>query len=76
MVPNPARTLVRLSTDTEQYLTEIRVFNSQGVLVLNQTIAPTTSYELDIRSLQPGIYIIQAMDEDRGRHHARLACVR
>jgi hypothetical protein len=76
LVPNPAQTFVRVSTEGENLMTEIRVYNTQGVLVLNRTISPTYKYDLEINDLAPGVYIVQALDESLVRHHARLACVR
>ncbi|MBP6184939.1 MAG: T9SS type A sorting domain-containing protein [Saprospiraceae bacterium] len=55
---------------------EIRVLNTQGVMVLTVSVSPTEEYVLDIQSLQPGLYIVEALDSQQGIHHARLACVR
>jgi hypothetical protein len=76
LTPNPARQSVRIQTAKGKLMKEIRVLNTQGVMVLTVSVSPTEEYVLDIQSLQPGLYIVEALDSQQGIHHARLACVR
>lgn len=76
LVPNPANTMVRLSLLDDIQMKEIKVFNSHGLLVIYKNIASTSQYDLDIRTLPAGIYIVQAMDAAHKSYHARLSCIR
>lgn len=56
--PNPTVDLLRLQISTGNQLSGIRVFNLSGAMVLDQ---PGGSDQLDVRSLTPGVYVVEVI---------------
>ncbi len=62
--PNPAKESIRISSQYKMK-TDLKVFNSLGSLVIQKNnIDLTSSYQLDISRLTPGIYYFKILTED------------
>jgi hypothetical protein len=64
--PNPANDFLTIKTEnSKMQLNEIRVFDAQGKMVMNQIVnAGEASVVLDISSLANGIYFVQGIAEN------------
>jgi len=62
--PNPSNGLFTLTSDAMVGETEIQVYSIDGKMVFNQIkdITPKSSYEIDLRSLNAGVYILKTFD--------------
>jgi len=67
--PNPAQQWVSIAFETEQNFT-VRIMNTNGQLVLEQTATQTV--QLDLGHLSGGLYIISLENEAGNVHHSKL----
>lgn len=58
MYPNPSIGLLTIETSTQNYPTEVQIFNVHGQLLIQQATNQTNINNLDIRSLAKGMYYV------------------
>ncbi|PBQ33443.1 hypothetical protein CNR22_17215 [Sphingobacteriaceae bacterium] len=63
--PNPAQETLNIQFKTSKAQTELRIYNSMGLTVLNETIGASENTKLDISSLPPGYYTLRLLDNNR-----------
>ncbi len=60
--PNPANAYIRVEgTGLENKAYPLKVYNTNGQLVLNRRFFPGT--QIDVRALKPGLYLLEVADE-------------
>lgn len=63
--PNPARDFLMIDTK-ERKIQEIFLFSAQGATVVQKNIEasdPSRTFEIDVRNMAPGIYILKVVSE-------------
>ncbi|KAF0130189.1 MAG: hypothetical protein FD155_1975 [Bacteroidetes bacterium] len=55
--PNPAVTFVQIKTTDN--IREVKVLDQNGKTIIDNVVGDVNNYQLDIRSLNPGIYMLQ-----------------
>lgn len=62
--PNPATNFVDIVMNESSFLKEVRIFSTQGNIVLNEKISNKDYHRISIENLSQGIYIIQLVTQD------------
>ena len=60
--PNPAESTLQVNTN--ESVSEVRIFSIQGNFIEGKIFTPTNQIELDVSDLSPGIYILQISSEN------------
>jgi Secretion system C-terminal sorting domain/Bacterial pre-peptidase C-terminal domain/Fibronectin type III domain len=69
--PNPAKDIMNISLPGNTGLSEVRVFNSNGKVVLNNRVTGTVS-QISIAALPAGIYLVKITNSNREVHVVKL----
>ncbi len=75
LYPNPTRDDFTLTFDTE-YTGTIQVYSMSGQLQLQKTVSHTITDQVDISTLDAGMYIIQCISSDHKRSPVSLKLVK
>lgn len=67
LYPNPATTMVRIGRN--EAFQNIQVFNTAGIMVLNQDMVPA---ELNVADWEKGLYMVMLQGRDGQVHHIKL----
>ena len=70
MYPNPAQTILNIKS--AKAFDHLSVYDVQGRLILSKGDISSDHTSLDIRHLQEGVYILEAISEDRQSHRKRI----
>lgn len=62
--PNPARSLLNINLGNLGGVSDVQLFDVQGRMVMQQRVA-AMSAQLNVESLQPGIYLVKVRNQDR-----------
>jgi hypothetical protein len=57
--PNPAEDVLHLNISADRIISEARLYNTTGELVMTSTVNASKELKLDVSSLQSGVYIIR-----------------
>ncbi len=62
--PNPATSYVEISLSDFSTLKEVRIFSTQGNLVLNEKLNSTNRERISVEDLSSGVYLLQLITTD------------
>lgn len=64
LTPNPSKEVVNLKFKSEQSNVDVAIFDLQGKMILTDNVQQTLSIQLNISSLESGIYFVKVNDHN------------
>lgn len=70
--PNPAQSYIYIEKSSESYPHQIKIFNANGKLILEQLAEKKTINTIDIHQLAKGFYYISILNDEHKSAHYKL----